>query len=235
MPQLEGRKTPDALSSLLRLVEECLRSLRASSAGACAQALPTAVPQLAALLAAESDAVRHAASSTLVALFQTCVSEEMAAADAVDEAAAGGRPGGLKRCVAALTAMLGASYRDAWPGVIRVLGAAFDAFGEAGRHLVEPPISRLADMCRCAPTRRRHGALHMHACLPRVPAVGLRCRRECLHKCCLCAGRWCLAARQGGTVCRHSHTGCLSCDHLTAARHGRHAGCCIIPTQTFQP
>eukprot|EP00892_Ulva_mutabilis_P007664 jgi/Ulvmu1/526/UM001_0534.1 len=175
LPEVDARKSADALGSLTRLVEECLRALCRSSAGACAAALPAAVVRLAALLAAESDAVRHAAAGTLCAVFQTCVSEEMAAADAVDEAAAGGRPGGLKRCVATLTGMLGAGYRDAWPGVIRVVGTAFEAFGEAGQHLVEPAVSRLADMCRGSADAEESASLAHAAVGASISSQGPRC------------------------------------------------------------
>lgn len=149
LQQLDGEKSPDTVASLARLVEEALLALRRRSAGACAQALPAAVSRLAPLLAAESDATRHTAAATLVALLQACVTEEMAAADALDAAAAGGRPAGLQRCMAALTGMLGVSYRDAWPGAMRVLAAAFAALGTPGQHLVGPALSSLADMCRC--------------------------------------------------------------------------------------
>lgn len=155
--QLDSQRSPDNVACVLRLLEEGLAALRRRGTGACAQALPAAVSRVAPLLAAESDAVRHGATTTLVAVLGSCVTEEMVAADALDAAMAGARPGGLQRVMAALTGMLGASYRDAWPGVMRVLAAAFDALGPPGQHLVQPALARLADMCRC-------DATCMHAC-----------------------------------------------------------------------
>lgn len=150
LQQLDGQKSPDNIASVVRLLEECVRALRRHSAGACAQALPSAVARLADLLAGESDAVRHSASTTLVALLGECVTEELVAADALDAATRRGAPGALQRCMASLTGMLSAGYRDAWPGVLRVVGAAFEALGEAGADLVGPALTQLADMCRCA-------------------------------------------------------------------------------------
>lgn len=72
-------------------------------------------------------------------------------ASAAADAATGAPPRGLSRLVIALTSVLGANYRDAWPTVLPVVAHLFTKLGRAGAGLVDPLLLAIASICRCAP------------------------------------------------------------------------------------
>jgi hypothetical protein len=156
-PQLASEKQANVQVAFVQLAEEAVRALQQAGAPAAKAVLADAFAWVAPLLAAESEAVRFAASGALSAMFTRVVTQELVGQCAAQPDGEKGKANTLMRCMAALTSLLGVGYRDAWPHVLRVLGDVFEVLAPAGAPLAEPALVLLANMARCA--AGKHGCI----------------------------------------------------------------------------